>query len=225
MKTIDELKDALAHPERLLSNAEKVSEEFKEFAESLMNNFQIKKGDKRYWMNDIEFYIYTDSHRDIITYPRNCEAGMWFFHASGVDISFESKVGIAPHPKSQKLMPYLDKTAVFGGILIRGIIDNDGALPINGPMNVCDALFDQFNAFGALDNFPQIKKATFSRNVQVICDEKGRYGLNNDPEKKVKSILYNYSGIDESYITRQELIAAYGKFFDAKYHFLAVPTA
>ena len=223
INTIKELKDKLSDPKALVSNP---VAEFEKLAKGLMKNFQIKKGDKQlYWMTDIEFYIYTDSHRDIITYPRNSEAGMWLFHASGVDISFESEVRIEPHPSTHKQKPYLDKTAVFGGILIRGIIDNDGTLPINGPMNVCDALFDQFNAFGALDNFPQIKEATIPRNVQVVCDEKGRYGLNKDPEKKVASILYNYSGIDESYITKPELITAYKKYFGAKYHFLAVPTA
>lgn len=223
METIDELKGKLAKPESLFPNPE---QNFLDFAKNLMCNFQIKKGDKRYWMTDIEFYIYTDSHRDIITYPRNCEAGRWFFHASGVDISFESKVRIEPHPKTQKQMPYLDKTAVFGGILIRGIVlDSESDNPISGPMNVCDALFDQFNAFDAPDNFPQIKEASIPRNVQVLCDEKGRYGLNKDPEKKVKSILYNYSGIDEPFITKPELVAAYGEYFDAKYHFLAVPTA
>ena len=223
INTIKELKDKLSDPKALLLDP---VAEFEKLANGLMKNFQIEKGDKRlYWITDLEFYIYTDSHRDIITYPRNCEAGRWFFHASGVDISFESKVGIAPHPKSQKMMPYLDKTAVFGGILIRGIIDNDGALPVNGPMNVCDTLFDQFDAFDAPDNFPQIKEASIPRNVQVVPDRDGRYGLNKDPEKKVKSILYNYSGIDESYITRQELIAAYREYLDAKYHFLAVPTA
>ena len=223
INTIKELKDKLSDPKALVSNP---VAEFEKLAKGLMKNFQIKKGDKQlYWMTDIEFYIYTDSHRDIITYPRNCEAGMWFFHASGVDISFKSEVRIEQHPKSKKRMPYLDKTAVFGGILIRGIIDSDSALPVNGPMNVCDALFDQFNALDAPNNFPQIKEVSIPRNVQVVPDKKGRYGLNNDPEKKVKSILYNYSGIDESYITRQELIAAYKEYFDAKYHFLAVPTA
>ncbi len=223
INSIEELKVKLSAPQALISNRD---EEFANLAESLMRNFRIKKGeDQLYWITDLEFYIYTDSHRDIITYPRNCEAGRWFFHASGVDISFESEVRMEPHPNTHKQKPYLDKTAVFGGILIRGIIDNDGTLPINGPMNVCDALFDQFNAFGTLDNFPQIKEASIPRNVQVVPDKKGRYGLNNDPEKKVKSILYNYSGIDESYITRQELIAAYREYFDAKYHFLAVPTA
>ena len=223
INTIKELEDKLSDPKTLISTRDK---EFANLAKSLMRNFQIKKGNNQlYWITDIEYYIYTDSHRDIITYPRNCEAGRWFFHASGVDISFKSKVSIEQHPKSKKRMPYLDKTAVFGGILIRGIIDSDGALPISGPMKVCDALFDQFNAFDAPDNFPQIEEATIPRNVQVACDEEGRYGLNREPEKKVKSILYNYSGIDESYITRPELITKYGEYLDARYRYRVVSSA
>ena len=219
MKTIEELKDALAKPKDLLTKG------LGDFAKDLMCNFQIAKGDKRYWMTEIEFYIYTDDHRDIITYPRNCLEGMWFFHASGVDISFASKV-IKEHPKTHKRKPYLDKTAVFGGILIRGIVlDSKDALPIGGPLKVCDVLFDQFNAFDAPDNFPQIKEASIPRNVQVVCDKEGRYGLNRDPEKKVKSILFNYSGIDESCISKSELIVEYGKYLDARYRYLTVPIA
>ena len=206
MKTIEELKDALARPERLFPKPEK---KFKEFAESLMNNFQIEKGDKRYWMTEIEFYVFTDEHQDIITYPRNCPAGMWFFHASGVDISFASKV-IKEHPTTHKRKPYLDKTAVFGGILIREIVlDSKGADPIGGPIKVCDELFDQFDAFGKMERFPRIVPANKEREVKL---EKGflRKGFNSDDEKKVQSILkYNYSGYDEKAFPEEQLIEKY----------------
>lgn len=53
-------------------------------------------------MTDIEFYLYTSSHKDIITYPRNSEAGQCFFHSSGVDISFESNVDTKVMKRTQK---------------------------------------------------------------------------------------------------------------------------
>ena len=211
INTKKELKDKLSDPKALVSDP---VAEFEKLAKGLVKNFQIKKGDKQlYWITDIEFYIYTDSHQDIITYPRNCEAGMWFFHASGVDISFASKVRIEPHPTTKKQMPYLDKTAVFGGILIREIVPvDDPKRKIFGPIKVCDELFDQFDAFGELKHFPEIVPAGEEREVKL---EKGivRKGLSTDDEKKVQSILkYNYSGYDEKAFSEAELVKKYKEF-------------
>lgn len=219
INTKAELIKALSTPVDLI---QKGVGKFEELAKALMNNFQIKKGDNRYWMTDIEFYVYTDSHRDIITYPRNCEAGRWFFHASGVDISFKSNVEFKEHPKKHQMMPFLTKDAVFGGILIRGIVrDFDGA-PIDGPMKVCDELFDQFNAFYPPADFPLIVTAKESRHVQVIPDEDGRYGLKDNAIEKVKSIRYNYSGIDGMHFKEGDLEEGYSKYLKAKYRFKAV---
>ena len=209
-KTPEELKDALAHPERLLSDAEKVFEEFKDFAESLMNNFQIKKDDNRlYWMNDIEFYLFSDNHQDIVTYPRRSKEGMWFFHASGVDITFKSSFPDET-AETSKQKPFLAKGAVFGGILIREIVPiDDLKRKIFGPIKVCDELFDQFDAFGKPEHFPEIVPADEKREVKL---EKGivRNGFSTDDEKKVQSILkYNYSGYDEKAFPENKLIERY----------------
>ena len=204
--TPEALKNALAHPERLLSKQEG---KFKEFAESLMNNFQIKKGDNRYWMTEIEFYLFTDEHRDIITYPRRCEAGRWFFHASGVDITFKSSF---PNETSETLKkkPFLAKGAVFGGILIREIVPvDDLKRKIFGPIKVCDELFDQFDAFGKPEHFPEIVPADEKRDVKL---ENGiaRKGFSTDDKNKVQSILkYNYSGYDEKAFPELELVKNY----------------
>lgn len=220
MMTIDELRSKLAAPCDLLVDP---VNKFKELAFALLNDFQIQKGDNRYWMTEIEFYIYTDSHRDIITYPRNCEAGMWFFHASGVDISFKSKVDLKEHPKKHQMMPFLTKDAEFGGILIRGIVmEGNPSINPDGPFKVCDELFDQFNAFDLPDVFPIIVSAKESRGVQAIPDEDGRYGLKDNAVEKVKSIRYNYSGFDENHFKDGDLEAEYSKYLKAKYRFKAV---
>ena len=216
----DNLLDVLSDPQSLLDAPKG---KFLGLANYLMNNFQIEKGDKLYWMTDIEFYVYTDSHRDIITYPRNCEAGRWFFHPSGVDITFKSKVDFKEHPKKHQLMPFLTKDAVFGGILIRGIIPaSEGASSIDGPMKVCDELFDQFDAFAMPDDFPRIVAAKESRGVQATPDKEGRYGLKDNAIEKVKSIRYNYSGIDENHFKDGDLEAGYSEYLKAEYHFKAV---
>lgn len=61
---------------------------FEEIARLLMNNFVIAKGNVKYEIVEIEFYLYTPQHPDIITYPRAISAGRWYFHPSGVDLTF-----------------------------------------------------------------------------------------------------------------------------------------
>ena len=221
MVTIKELTEALKTPERLVTDPKKKPEiKFKEFAESLLNNFQIRKGDdKKYWITEIEFYIYTDSHRDIITYPRNCEAGRWFFHASGVDITFKSEVKLDVHPKKKIMMPFLDNSAKFGGILIRGIEPAVGAgNEAKGPIKVCDELFDQFDAFHIPKDFPMIVEAPSSRGVSV--NSFIREGFNPDAGKMVHNIVsYNYCGRDIA--IKEDLIKEYDKYREKEYAFKA----
>lgn len=214
MMTIDELRSKLAAPCDLLVDP---VNKFKELAFALLNDFQIQKGDNRYWMTEIEFYIYTDSHRDIITYPRNCEAGMWFFHASGVDITFKSEVTLEVHPRKKIMMPFLDNSAKFGGILIRSIEPAIGTGKMaEGPMKVCDELFDQFDAFNTPKDFPKIVEAPSSRGVSV--NPAARHGLNPDAEKKVHDILsYNYSGC----AIKEDLVKQYDEYRKKEYAFKA----
>lgn len=222
IRTIEELRKALSTD--LVKNDAGLNNKFSLLANSLFNNFQIKKGERYYWMTEVEFYLYHDGHKDIITYPRECKAGMWFFHASGVDISFESKVEFKENARNKKMMPYLTKDAVFGGILLRGIVSVDqDASPVNGPMKVCDELFDRFDALSAPKDFPRIIEATKTRDV-VFKDgfPDKRYGLNPYAEKKVESILlYNYSDIDTGQLTKDELVKGYKTYLEAKNRFVA----
>ena len=65
---------------------------FKDVATKLMSEFAIKKGDDYYQMVEIEFYWYSPNHRDLSVYPRKSEAGNWFLHPSGVDITLKSNI-------------------------------------------------------------------------------------------------------------------------------------
>ena len=216
MKTTDELEDALESPMRLVKDPKKELDEFKKFATDLMCNFQIRKGkDKLYWMTDIEFYVYTDSHRDIITYPRNCKAGRWFFHPSGVDLSFESLVDSEARFLVKK--PKLTKESIFGGILIRGIVMVDNpSINADGPYKVCDELFDQFDAIDAPIDFPRIVAASSPRKVSPTPLE--RKGLDEEAKTKVPKILKNYySGWD---IPEEELIKSHDTYRQKQYRFV-----
>lgn len=131
---------------------DKVKEQFGKIANMLFQDFHIEKERVCYDFLEIEFYFYSKEHPDFVTYPRNTKAGEWFFHMSGVDISFESK----KEEREGK------EVAVFGGgILVRSILkkkEGEEAQVIAGPYKCVDELFDRFDAFDCeLKNFPILK--------------------------------------------------------------------
>lgn len=123
------------------STQTEIKEVFSVIANKLFRNYHIVKGENTYDFLEIEFYFYSPNHRDLITYPRNGrKPGMWFFHMSGVDITFGSNDKEGDHP------------LMYGGILIRSIVKTQGdgsALSeyICGPMKCVDELFDYIYAF------------------------------------------------------------------------------
>ena len=223
--TINELKNKLS--KHVYIDKNNYATQFKEIAELLFNHAIIKKGDKEYWFTDIEFYLYTSEHRDIITYPRCCDGGQWFFHASGVDLSFESFVDFQIKNTTKREMPYLTEDAYFGGILIRGIkqVMLKGETIIteinyNGPIKVCDELFDNFDAFGKATNFPEIQIKDHATNNLII--QTTRHALlssQKTSEEKVDSILSNnYSKVNGS-VDHSKLYDGFKEHLNSKYRF------
>lgn len=143
MKEAKDLQDLLR-----IKKEEDVASQFKEIAEMLFQDFHIEKEGVRYDFLEVEFYFYNEKHPDVITYPRNTKAGEWFFHMSGVDISFQS----------EKKEREGKEVAVFGGgILVRSILKKKEQV-IAGPYKCMDELFDKFDAFSTkLENFPILK--------------------------------------------------------------------
>ena len=149
--SINDLRNLLQQKWLLDGNC--IEKKFQHLASILLHDVAILKGNKKYILTDIEFYFYCPTHQDIITYPRNSKAGEWFFHSSGVDLSFESNVPMREKASTGKLVPCLTSDSAFGGILIRGIkhIDcfsdhQEEKYKLNGPMKVCEELFDKFDA-------------------------------------------------------------------------------
>ena len=200
---------------KALKAQKNVEKYFAELAEALFKFYVIQKGDIQYWLTDIEFYLYHDQRRDIITYPRNCKAGEWFFHPSGVDIAFESIV------KKDGKKATLTKEAFFGGILIRGIkkiVSGGEDVPFDGPMLSCEELFDKFDAFGEVKNFPKLVRVAKDLPYANPPAEK-RYNLKKDAGEKVSSILSNnYEPLQDEHL-KDELIQAYLHFWDKKYRY------
>ena len=154
------LKELLTKESLLENGVNGLEKKFDEIAEILLTKTKIVKGTREYYITDIEFYLYCDRHEDIITYPRNCEAGDWFFHDSGVDISFGSNLSF----EDDKAI--LENNSFFGGILLRGIKPVGGYSSsknlTDAPKNIVDELFDKFSAFEEsehfLVNFPLLKE-------------------------------------------------------------------
>ena len=119
--------------------------DFDNVAISLFQNFGIKKIESydykerevEYRFSEIEFYLYNKCTDDWPTYNRDCEAGQWFLHKSGVDLAFETLRTVTSGE---------EELIQFGGILIRGLIKYiDGKVDcvIGGPQR---CMFELFNA-------------------------------------------------------------------------------
>lgn len=140
-------------------NIKNPEESFSSIADNMMKNYIIKKGDNEYAFIEIEFYLYSPSHQDFITYPRQIEAGRWFFHQSGVDLTFKS-TGIKLIEDNNKESFEISDNAIFGGILIRGLYDLVNSKYIFGPYKCVNLLWDDFNAFdNDILEYPIIKKS------------------------------------------------------------------
>lgn len=197
-------------------------EAFKEIADILLNKTAIRKGHKVYYIKDVEFYLYKDCHRDIITYPRTCEAGQWFFHSSGIDISFESYVKKRPNEYGL-FQPVLDSSSFFGGVLLRQIYpegtssEDTKKYRLDGPLRVEWELFDRFDAFNEVKDFPYLMLREDGKNEIKASVRQNLLVSGKTPEQKVKDILnYNYYACE---IERNELVASFSQYKDAKYRF------
>ncbi len=122
---INELRRSLENP----------TNKFEEIAFNLLNNFVIRKGDKLYRMVEIEFY-YNLTDTANITYERITEAGEWFNHDFGVDLTFKS-----------------DENS-YGGILLRSIECEEKFF--YGPIKTRAKLF-QFDALGENNEVPMLE--------------------------------------------------------------------
>ena len=223
--SINDLRNLLQQKWLLDGNC--IEKKFQHLASILLHDVAILKGNKKYRLTDIEFYFYCPTHQDIITYPRNSKAGEWFFHSSGVDLSFESNVPMREKASTGKLMPCLTSDSAFGGILIRGIkhIDcfsdhQEEKYKLNGPMKVCEELFDKFDAFGNPDDFPRIilEKHNDTSHIKS-CHRVNLKPTSKTFKEKVSSILANNYCCNESGITLDEMANKFNKYLTANYRY------
>lgn len=194
---------------------------FDDIAKILLNKVAIRKGKKIFYIKDIEFYLYENNHRDIITYPRICKAGQWFFHPSGIDISFESSVDVKSND-FELFQPILREDAFFGGVLIRAIYPADKApsdackYNLDGPHKVEWALFDSFDAFNEVTDFPHLIEC--EHKIEYITKVRKNLKLKeNDYRKKIETILNSY--YENRLISKDEWINVYKCFENKTYRY------
>lgn len=174
---------------------EELDNVFKDVATKLMSEFVIKKGYDIFQMVEIEFYWYSPNHRDLSVYPRKSEAGNWFLHPSGVDITLKSDIikddgdisdGDISDGDISKLRQRWEnakknqeedysKKSSYGGILIRTLRkltpNNDPANMdsfIVGPWNCSDALFDYLPCDGDADAVKFMLPIIEKKNIDGI---------------------------------------------------------
>ena len=194
---------------------------FNEIAKNLMFNYIIKKGKTRFAIIEIEFYLYSDKHQDYITYPRNIDAGNWFFHSSGVDLTFQSK-GISLKYHDGKEQYTLQKDASFGGILIRGLYNlnskennNENDKYIFGPQKCVNLLWDNFNAFESSNEeypvlIPATKEDEISKSKFVWC----KRCINIEDKNKLDKITKWSKRLGKADISDKELEKYKEEMFD-----------
>ena len=114
------------------SSVDDIKSTFSEIADILLFKSHIMTAKCKYRILELEFYFKNNNHDDNVTIERTEDAGMWWLHDYGVDLSFKSD-------ESEKY---------YGGILIRSIIPvNDSSNQFNekgaifGPRNCCWYLF------------------------------------------------------------------------------------
>lgn len=199
LDTISVLKKLLACG-NLPQNPSEYFDYFSKIAKLLMNKCVISKHGIKYEFVEIEFYLFTPNHQDVITYPRKIEAGQWFFHQSGVDLTFESNEN---H---------------FGGILIRGLRKTSGdKRQIFGPQKCVEELWDKFDALKLnTEDYPLITECSeIHENKLTECPRHiSTYG--KDPNVKIEDWTTRIPSIlmvNTSKGERAKLV------FDSKYRF------
>lgn len=155
---------------------------FRKIAETLMTGYHVEKGIQKYYFIDIEFYFCNKNHPDLITYPRITKEGKWFFHKSGMDLTFNSIY--TPHDGIKDTVD-ASKPFYFGGILVQKILKKDTLELFNGPQKCVWELFDIFDALSPTSiEIPSIVPNT--KEIDIIPHPHKRHFSYTDDRKKNK---------------------------------------
>jgi agmatine/peptidylarginine deiminase len=205
-------------------DASDIEAQFEQIAQMLFESFAIQKGKTKYLFKEIEFYFYSNNHRDIITYPRISKPLCFYKNEfGGIDLNFDSRIGIVDNAdKRKKTKKYiLDDNACFGGILIRQLIriSEEGRDVIRGPLACADELFKREEATG-MDMEPCLVEQD-NGMVGMISDARiNLLSREQKVEDKVNSILGKYLEHPE----KEVLYNAFAEYKDKPYRYIRCET-
>ena len=183
MRISEELRKKLTNPFDGVknNNIQGIQDRCNEIAEMLFNQHCIKCGNKTFRFAEIEFYYYKNDESNTNnfnldwnkeTYPRNKDAGEFFFHYSGTDICFQC------HFEEKEKN---DEYGEFGGILIRSLLD--GEKIIAGPLFCSNAILNACKAqMPKLESVDDYKQCKYEKDL--------RCGISSDEKQKKDKMLF-----------------------------------
>ena len=221
MNKIEELRNLFVFDANM--TASNIELRFEKIAKMLFNSFAVEHNGSRYVFKEIEFYFYNKQHQDIITHPRSSKALQWYINEfGGIDLNFESSINceITIDGKKKSHKKYLlDEQAVFGGILIRKLIKEDGTVILDGPL-ACAELFRNFSATKPDTGLPCLIESD-NGNVGFIREPRINILPNSKTiEHKVKTIL----GLYNSHPSLEELSKQFTVFKNKRYRYIRCET-
>lgn len=167
-------------------NEKNIVSEFKRLADTILLKKELIVNDKTYRFTEIEFYYYSENHKDAYTHKHEYESGRWRFHNQGLDITLKGKSG-------------------YGGVLIRGIESKDkdkNKCFINGPRRVVFEIMKHLNSVNQCNNIIGIKNC---KNQKEKIFETFRHGLNNPIQKDQCDNPTKYKNANYRFIIKPQL--------------------
>ncbi|MBN1184308.1 MAG: hypothetical protein JXB49_18605 [Bacteroidales bacterium] len=149
---------------------------FNTVAYLIMNHSILEIDKNSYRLTEIEFYFYNeDFHEDPYIHKHRLQlmTGQWYFHGSGLDITFGDGKN-------------------YGGILIRGIksLTGDENSFISGPLNVVQEIFSSFGNIGIKDHLFRIIETNDIPSEDIV--KSTRVGLKEKEPTGFKEKYYRY---------------------------------
>jgi hypothetical protein len=160
------------------STCAKPDEEFSRIAGVLFNDYSLLANNKEYDFFEVEFYFDSPDHKDNFIYTktnRNQRTGEWFFHLSGIDLTFGDET-----------------KGIRGGILIRAVKcyepDDSATKYIIGPWRV---MLELLNNIHPILNNGELKLTLVPKAVRssYIPEPMIRKGL---PKKEGYNNMYRF---------------------------------
>lgn len=187
--TLDELKNAMSV--KTDATTEQIQSTFEDIASFLMNKCSIEYRVTKYRFIDLEFYYFSDKHRDISVHPRNSNALSWYINDfGGIDLNFESKIEKIKVENNKKISfrYLLTEDSYFGGILIRQLKNLSTGDTLDGPWKVAE-LFRELDALSKIQNNPILRLDKHDHIEPTKSTRRNLLGASKNPYTKAESNL------------------------------------